>query len=116
MPAFRASLSFRFPDIEDLSRDIMSPKKRSQQQTSHQRAPLQPTPLLQSPSQGAQHEPETPISAPPSSGDGGGSTQTIMTQFTMPPEVAAANDILLTMKAALGSLGVRSFPSGSIQQ
>jgi hypothetical protein len=89
----------------DLSQDIMSPKKRTQQQASQQRA-----------SQGPQHEPETPVSAPPSSGDGGGSTQTIMTQFTMPPEVAAANDILLTMKAALGSLGVRWFPSGSIQQ
>jgi len=29
----------------------------------------------------------------------------MMTQFTLPPEVAAANEILLTMKTALGSLG-----------
>jgi hypothetical protein len=47
--------------------------------------------------------------------DDGGSTQTIMTQFTLPPEVAAANEILLTMKTALGSLGVRSSLSNSKQ-
>lgn len=46
----------------------------------------------------------TPVSVSPSSVDGG----TVMTQYTLPPEVAAANEILLTMKTALGSLGVRT--------
>jgi len=64
----------------------------------------QQSPTQQSPSQ-QQHSPETPVSAPSSSVDGG-STQTILTQFTLPPEVATANEILLTMKAALSSLGM----------
>jgi len=57
-----------------------------------------------SPANQSQHQPspQTPVSASPSSTDGGG---TIITQFTLPPEVAAANEILQTMKTALGALG-----------
>jgi len=52
----------------------------------------------------AQSQPllSTPV---PSSPDGAASTQTTWTQFTLPPEVAAANEILLEMKTKLGSLG-----------
>lgn len=55
--------------------------------------------LGQSPSQPS---PSTPVSASPSSVDGGG---TVMTQYTLPPEVASVHEIILTMKTALGALG-----------